>query len=135
MSHNQLDATCFEQFLNNDHSRLEAFCFLRFITGCIAGPALSLRCRRRKMYCHPFFKAVPYQLIQVNDTGGGVTCLRGVCVSELRGDGGGLEQPASVNRLIRMVGVVVVVRLKVLLAHEQLADNVERSVYIHVQSK
>lgn len=73
-----------------------------------------------------------HQVIQVTDTGGGVTCLRGVGLSEPGGDGGGPEDPAPAWRLMR--ACVVVVRLKVFLADEQLADNVERSVYIHVQS-
>ncbi len=72
-----------------------------------------------------------HQLIQVNDTGGGVTCLTGV--SELGGDGGALEEPGPAARLIR--DVVVVVRLEVLLADEQLAEGVERSVYIHVEGE
>lgn len=37
--------------------------------------------------------------------------------------------------MVRGVVVVVVVRLEVLLADEQLVDNVERSVCVHVQSK
>lgn len=42
------------------------------------------------MYRHPMC-VLTNQLIQVNDTGGGVTRLTGVCVSELGGNGGGLE--------------------------------------------
>lgn len=76
-----------------------------------------------------------YQLIQVNDTGCGVSCLAGVCVSELGGHGGGLEDAGPASRLGRAVAVVIVVRLKVLLADEQLVDNEEGGVYVHVQGK
>lgn len=79
---------------------------------------------------------VSHQVIQVNDTSGGLACLAGVCVSELGGNGGGLKEPAPSARLLRaIVVVVVVVRLEVLLADEQLADRGQPSVHIHVQSK
>ncbi len=49
-------------------------------------------------------------------------------MSELGGDGGGLEHPA-------VVVDVVVVLMKVLLAHQQLVEDARRSVHIHVESK
>lgn len=77
-----------------------------------------------------------YQLIEVNDTGRGVSCLTGACVSELGGDGGGLEEPAAAGRLVlAVVVVVVVVRLEVLLADEQLVDDIEGGIHVHVQSE
>lgn len=87
------------------------------------------------MKCVPPYMSHTYQFIQVNDTGCGVSRLTGVCVSELGGDGGGLEEPGPASRLVRAVVVVIVVRLKVLLADEQLVDNAEGSVYVHVQGK
>lgn len=54
-------------------------------------------------------------------------------MSELCGDSVGFEESASAGLLIR--GFDVVIRLKMLLADEKLAEDVERSVYIHVQSK
>lgn len=71
----------------------------------------------------------------MEDTDGVVTCLRGECVVELGGDGGGLEEAAPADRLVRGVVVIVVVRLEVLLADEELVEDVGRSVYMHVQSK
>ena len=71
----------------------------------------------------------------MEDTDGVVTCLGGERVVELGGDGGGLEEAAPADRLVRAAVVVVVVRLEVLLADEELAEDVGRSVDMHVQSK
>lgn len=52
---------------------------------------------------------------------------------ELRGDGGGFEKPASAAR--QVLHVVVVVRLKMLLAHEEFAEDVTGGLQVHVQGK
>lgn len=54
-------------------------------------------------------------------------------MSELRGHRVGFEEPAPAALLIR--AVVVVIGLKMVLADEQLAEDVEGSVSIHVQSE
>jgi len=72
------------------------------------------------MFRHSVLTSPTYQLTPIN--GGRVTCLRDALVDRLGREGGGFEEPrAAAERMLRLV---VVFRLEMFLADEELVENV-----------